>query len=58
MQFQIQNLSVRASRPHNPEVDIGSGVVTLSDIIEEESEVTISVIGETTETRGEAVSTT
>ena len=46
--FQIQNLSVRASRPQNPEVDIGTGAVTLSDIMEEEGEVKISIIGENT----------
>ena len=48
MIFQIQNLSVRASRPQNPEVDIGTGAVTLSDIMEEEGEVKISIIGENT----------
>ena len=47
--IQIQNLSVRASRPQNPEVDIGTGAVTLSDIIEEETEVKISIIGEKAE---------
>jgi len=45
---RIQNLSVRASRPQNPEVDIGTGAVTLSDIMEEEGEVKISIIGENT----------
>ena len=42
-------MSVRASRPQNPEVDIGTGAVTLSDIIEEETEVKISIIGEKAE---------
>ena len=41
-------MSVRASRPQNPEVDIGTGAVTLSDIMEEEGEVKISIIGENT----------
>ena len=39
-------MSVRASRPQNPKVDIGTGAVTLSDIMEEEGEVKISIIGE------------
>ena len=50
--FQIQNLSVRASRPQNPEVDIGTGAVTLSDIMEEETEVKISIIGERAKNTG------
>ena len=41
-------MSVRASRSQNPEVDIGTAAVMLSDIMEE-SEVKISIIGENTE---------
>ena len=41
---------MRASKPQNPEVDIGTGAVTLSDIMEEEGEVKISIIGENTGT--------
>ena len=40
---------MRASSFRNPEVDIGTGVVTLSDILEEETEVKISIIGEKAE---------
>ena len=45
-------MSVRASRAQNPGVDIGTGAVVLSDIMEEE-EVGISIIGENTKVKEE-----